>query len=165
MLLVSCRSDGGAARVLDSPTPSKIAVVASEQAIKVAALGMYYTPWTLERSNGAFATGGNLAQSAQPAGTIGVASGNANQFSASVGGYYLNHAGVSGAPASRLFTHFFIYRRSSSARLSPRVAAALDYEDMLFMMYALKWDVPNSAHRGSVAPHEALTDSLFFVSQ
>lgn len=63
-------------------------MVASTRAKAVAAKGMYFTPWTVERSSATF---GSVASATWPPGTFG----NLNQYPGSVGGYYLNHAGVS----------------------------------------------------------------------
>jgi hypothetical protein len=110
----------GGISIADLVVPQGALMVASANAKKAAAQGMVFMPWTLERSAAVFGTvaaNNYLLGGAQVAGgsTRNVAFSSQAQYPASQGGYYAGHAGVS----------------------------SLDYEDMLFMLYALKYDVPN----------------------
>jgi len=111
----------GGISIADLVVPRGALMVASPNAKLAAAQGMVFTPWTLERSSATFGTvaaNNYLLGGAQVSGgsTRNVAFGNQVQYPTTTGGYYSGgHAGVS----------------------------SLDYEDMLFMLYALKWDVPN----------------------
>ena len=110
----------GGISIADLVVPQGALMVASANARKAASLGMVFTPWTLERSSATFGTvsaNNYVLGGGSPVNgsTQGYAFTNQVQYPTTSSGYYLNHAGLS----------------------------SLDYEDMLFMLYALKYDVPN----------------------
>lgn len=113
--------------IADLVVPQGALMVASQNAINLVnatqnvntpwGRGMWYSAWTIERSSGNFATPPlpGYSQTTYNSAASSWGFPNANNYPNTVGGYYLGHTG----------------------------ASALDYEDMLYMMYALKYDVPN----------------------